>query len=77
YRVAELRQENCLALFVLLRKLLLHLGYVRDILSELNVALKAVDEHSEANEVWLGVDLQLQTLTDAPNESNVSSYVCQ
>ncbi|KAE9134843.1 hypothetical protein PF010_g2315 [Phytophthora fragariae] len=59
------------------RDLLLHLGYVRDILSELNVALKAVDEHSEANEVWLGVDLQLQTLTDAPNESNVSSYVCQ
>ncbi|ETN19732.1 hypothetical protein PPTG_04957 [Phytophthora nicotianae INRA-310] len=44
------------------RDLPVHLGYVRDILQELNAALKVVDEDAKLNEVWLDIDLQLQTL---------------
>ncbi|KAG6618886.1 jmjC domain-containing protein 4-like isoform X5 [Phytophthora cinnamomi] len=44
-------------------RVLLHLGYVRDILLELNAAL--VDENANVNESWLDVDLQLQSLTEA------------
>ncbi|KAG7392641.1 JmjC domain, hydroxylase [Phytophthora pseudosyringae] len=50
------------------RDLLNHLGYVRDILRELNTALKMVDEDANTNEAWLAVDLQLQTLGDVSSE---------
>ncbi|KAK1947803.1 JmjC domain-containing protein 4 [Phytophthora citrophthora] len=44
------------------RDLLRHLGYTRDILHELNAALRLVDGDAKVNEAWLDVDLRLQNV---------------
>ncbi|KAL4151654.1 hypothetical protein PRNP1_008596 [Phytophthora ramorum] len=53
------------------KDLLAHLGYVRDILRELNAVLKPVDDAggSKVNEKWIDVDSQLETLNGVSSEA--------